>query len=68
MEIAAKVVKDANFFFFFNRTISAAGWITSQFGNGRKRYHSKGREQIVIKDFSRKKSSSEVVGWSKWLR
>ena len=56
------------FFFFFNRTIAAAGWITSQFGNWRKRYHSKGREQIVSKDFSRKESSSEVVGWSKWLR
>ena len=70
MEIAFKVVKDANFFlfFFFNRTIAAAGWITSQFGNWRKRYHSKGREQIVSKDFSRKENSSEVVGWSKWLR
>ena len=25
MEIAFKVVEDANFFFFFNRTIAAAG-------------------------------------------
>ena len=32
MEIAVKVVEDANFF-FFNRTIAAAGWITAQFGN-----------------------------------
>ena len=68
MEIAFKVVEDANFFCFFNRTIAAAGWITSQFGHWRKRYHSKVREQIVIKDFSRKESSSEVVGWSKRLR
>ena len=68
MEIAFKVVEDANFFCFFNRAIAAAGWITSQFGHWRKRYHSKVREQIVIKDFSRKESSSEVVGWSKRLR
>ena len=68
MEIAVKVVEDANFSFFFNRTIAAAGWITSQFGNWRKRYQGKGREQIVIKDFSRKENSSEVVGWSKRLR
>ena len=53
MEIAFKVVEDANFFFQQNNCRS--GWITSQFGHWRKRYHSKGREQIVIKDFFKKR-------------